>query len=292
MGAATVQSDPGRPVAADGIVTPEAVLLELDLASVASRALAQVVDLVAKLGFVMIAALAVAWLGDSGVAYAVMAFSVFGVLIVYPCAFEVLARGRTPGKMALGLRVVTAQGAPLSFRHGAIRAMVGLVDFLVPPGGATAVLSCLASARSQRLGDLVAGTVVLHERANLRTATTALWFVLPPGWEPYAASIDTASVTADQYRLARSYLLRSNQLSLDARYQIGNTIAGSLARQVRHLRPPTVSAEQFILAVVASYQRRHFGAQPGAAPRDGTTWTIPTLPPSPPAVAGGFTAPD
>jgi len=275
----------------DGIVTPEAVVLELDLASVGSRALAQLIDLVAKVAIVWMAAMVGVVLGNDGVAFALLAFAVFGALIVYPCAFEVLARGRTPGKMALGVRVVTAEGSPLSFRHGAIRAMVGLVDFLVPPGGATAVLTCLSTTRCQRLGDLVAGTIVVHERANVRTATTALWFVLPPGWEPYAASIDTASVTADQYRLARSYLLRSRDLSMDARYELGNIIAGSLARQLRHLRPPTVTAEQFLLTVVASYQRRQLALH---APSKVTltTWTLPPAPAGEPVVAGGFSAPN
>ena len=91
----------------------------------------------------------------------------FVVLWGYPTVMETLWRGRTIGKIALGLRVVTVEGAPVRFRHAAIRATLGLVDFLLT-SGAGAVVSVLMTHRSQRLGDLVAGTVVLRERTGLR----------------------------------------------------------------------------------------------------------------------------
>jgi uncharacterized RDD family membrane protein YckC len=114
-----------------------------------------------------------------GIALALFFLLTFAVLWGYPTAMETLWRGRSLGKAALGLRVVTIEGAPVRFRHAAIRATLGVVDFLLTAGGA-AVISVLLTPRSQRLGDLVAGTVVLRERTGLRPPV-AVEFPVPGG---------------------------------------------------------------------------------------------------------------
>ena len=88
----------------------------------------------------------------------------FIVLWATRSSCETLWRGRTLGKAALGLRVVTVEGAPVRFRHAAIRATLGLVDFFAHVRRARCSRSLLLTRRSQRLGDLVAGTIVLRER--------------------------------------------------------------------------------------------------------------------------------
>ncbi len=79
----------------------------------------------------------------------------------------------------MGLRVVTREGAPVQFRHAAIRAALGLIDFYLAFGG-VAVISALVTREHQRLGDLVAGTLVLRERTGAR-APTAVRFAVPAG---------------------------------------------------------------------------------------------------------------
>jgi uncharacterized RDD family membrane protein YckC len=98
------------------------------------------------------------WLG-----IALVLLLVFALQFGYPVGFETLWRGRTPGKAAMGLRVVTVEGAPVRFRHAATRAAIGLLE-LTGTAGAIAVIASLSSARGQRLGDLAAGTLVIRER--------------------------------------------------------------------------------------------------------------------------------
>src|SRR5689334_10133007 len=181
--------------ASAGIVTPEAVVLELDTAGLSSRVLARLVDTGAQFGIILAALLVLnvatanadlpSWL-----AIALVTVIVALALIGYPVLFEATMSGRTPGKAALGIRVLTIEGAPIRWRHAVTRGLVGVVDFFVPvPGGAVAVLSVVASKQSQRLGDMAAGTRVVHYRAPRRQSGPS-WFVAPPGWEAYIASLD------------------------------------------------------------------------------------------------------
>ena len=163
-----------------GIVTPEAVVLEFDTAGIASRALARAIDgaIQGALLFALIL-LTLGALGGEG--WIALLFVIVGVAFVvfgYPIVCEVAMQGRSPGKAALGLRVVTIEGAPIAPRHAFIRSTIGLVDFLLVPGGFIAVLVALFSTRSQRLGDVFAGTIVLRERTASAPAA-AVWFNPP-----------------------------------------------------------------------------------------------------------------
>jgi hypothetical protein len=99
-------------------------------------------------------------LGTAGFgAYAVLMFLVFWF---YPVLFEVLDHGRTPGKRALGLRVIAANGAPVGWLAAFTRNLMRTVDML-PFGYATGLLASLADPWGRRLGDMVAGTLVVHD---------------------------------------------------------------------------------------------------------------------------------
>lgn len=257
-----------------GIVTPEAVVLEFDTAGIASRALARSVDAAIQSALLTaVILLALGPLGGQGWGALVLVIvSVAGVLLGYPVATEVLMRGRSPGKAALGLRVVTVEGAPIAPRHAFIRSAIGLVDFLVIPGGLVAVLVALLSPRSQRLGDVFAGTIVLRERSATRPAT-AVWFNPPAGLEGYAATLDVSAVNDAQFGVIRSYLLRLGDLSPEARASLSVRLATPLVAAMHHHTPPGVHADAFLQCVAAAYQRRHTTPPgPPAAP-----------PPPPPA---------
>ncbi|MGI8794093.1 MAG: RDD family protein, partial [Acidimicrobiales bacterium] len=174
---------------ADRIVTPEAVVLDFETAGLASRLLSGAIDIAVQfllLLVVIIGGVAVAeGFGGGGVAAAAVYFAIFLTLFGYPAAQETLWRGKTVGKAAMGLRVVTADGLPVRFRHAAIRSMLGLVDKFLA-SGAIGLIAILVSGRNQRLGDLVAGTIVLRER-KASQAPVALAFPPPPGLEDYCA---------------------------------------------------------------------------------------------------------
>src|SRR5579862_2842350 len=82
----------------------------------------------------------------------------------YPVVFETLSRGRTLGKLALGLRVVSDDGGPVRFRQALVRGLAGVVECWGVLG-VPAVITSMLSARGKRLGDIFAGTFVLRERA-------------------------------------------------------------------------------------------------------------------------------
>ena len=153
------------------MVTPEAVALEFRTANLGSRILAYLIDMVVVVAGILAGLFAVALLGQASDVVVPDWVALTIVLVLLPAwwlgyfiAFETLWRGRTLGKAALGLRVVTKEGAPVRFRHAAIRGLLGLVDFLVL-GGFLAVVFILFTRDNQRLGDLVAGTLVLRERS-------------------------------------------------------------------------------------------------------------------------------
>jgi len=241
-----------------GVVTPEAVVLEFETASVGSRALAQGIDLLIRFGLAYGLAIVAGLLGFALGSTAVVVVFIVGLFLIvfgYPVLLEVRWQGRTIGKRALGLRVVTVEGAPVGFRHAAIRSIVAVVDFLLPPIGVAATISVLLTERNQRLGDLFAGTIVLRERSG---APFPVPVSFPPlyGYEQYARSLDVGGITPDQYRVIRSFLLRVNQLTPGARAHLGTKLANAVAASMHHRPPPGVHPEAFLVSVAAAYQLR------------------------------------
>ena len=106
--------------------------------------------------------LAAADVGDDDASAAIALVVFVGVIVGYPLLFETLTNGRTPGKMALGLRVVRDDGGAGRFRHALVRALVGVIEIWTLPF--VAILSSLASTKGKRVGDYLAGTVVVRER--------------------------------------------------------------------------------------------------------------------------------
>ncbi|HUR73435.1 MAG TPA: RDD family protein, partial [Sporichthya sp.] len=198
-------SPPAPVPGARDVVTGEAVALELRLAKVPSRALALFIDLalmaIPLFGVGVLAAVA-ASSTDAALGAAILLVSLVSVVIGYPVLFETLSRGRSPGKATMGLRVVRDDGGPVRFRHALTRALVGvLVDFNPLLVGAVGVLVSLASAKGKRVGDMLAGTVVIRERVPKSTAAPA---VMPPHLAGWAATLpvsrlpDTLALEARQ----------------------------------------------------------------------------------------------
>jgi uncharacterized RDD family membrane protein YckC len=263
-----VTPGPSAAPAAEGIVTPEGVVLEFPAAGLGSRSLAFLVDGAIRLILISLLSVATAAGGialDATAAVVIAIAGTFAALFVYPAAFEALWDGRTPGKAVLGLRVVTVEGAPVRFRHAAIRSALGIVDFLLG-AGALAVLCALATRQSQRLGDLAAGTIVVRER-QVRRDTRPVAFAPPPGWERYAASLDVTRLRPDAAVLVRAFLLRVHELEPAARRERAADLAGRVAGALGVPFPAGTDPELFLIAVSAAHQARHGGpARPAGAP--------------------------
>jgi uncharacterized RDD family membrane protein YckC len=149
---------------------PERVALSLEVAGLGARALAYLLDLLVVFVLWMAALLVYSISGDLlrrlqalGAAGQVL---VVGAVILsgwaWDVAWEVLGRGQTPGKRALGLRVVRADGSPVGPAESLVRNLLRAIE--VPLGYAPAILAVALGPRRQRLGDLVAGTLVVRER--------------------------------------------------------------------------------------------------------------------------------
>lgn len=281
-----------------GIVTPEAVVLDFETAGLASRLLAATLDAAIELVILFGALFAFFGLGELGIEFggagvALLYVLVFLLVFGYPTGFETLWRGRTPGKAALGLRVVTAEGAPVRFRHAAIRAMLGLLDkFLLY--GLVGVITMLVSRRNQRLGDLVAGTIVLRERSGAK-APSAVVFGPPRGLEGYVASLDVSALGHVDYGAVRSFLIRAGSLTPDARASLAAELATPLVTRLQTSPPAGAPAEVFLACVAAAFQQRN-GGPPATRPVYSSVWADPppSTPDPPPATGiqgGGFAAP-
>lgn len=253
------------------IVTPEAVELDLDAAGLASRFLAFLLD-VTVVFMVLIAVSTVAssiasTTGGEVLGAVIGLVATFGVLLVWPVAWEVATKGRSIGKMALGLRVVTVEGAPIRVRHALVRGLVALVEITLS-FGVIAVAVALGSRRFRRLGDHLAGTVVVRERGAGADRAFPRRFVPYPGWEAWATRLDATRVTADDYRLIRSFLLRASSLPAPVRAQLGWRLVRRVLPRVgldtRMVTDPA-TAEGVLVAVASAYQDRFIGTGAGVA---------------------------
>lgn len=149
------------------VLTPEKTLVEYRIAGLGSRVFAYLIDLVLLIAYMMLvtyAATVLAFL-DPGAATLVAAVASLAVPFGYHWLFETFWNGQTPGKKALGLRVRMADGTPITPAAAFLRNALRIADML--PGTYTVGITAIFfTERSQRLGDLAAGTIVVHEGTN------------------------------------------------------------------------------------------------------------------------------
>lgn len=138
--------------------TPEGVDLQLPTAGPLLRAVAWLIDFAIRFAALSVLSGFLAMLGDAGMGLYLV--GLFAIWWVYPMAFEALG-GQTPGKRAMGLKVVAGDGAPLGWQAAVVRNLLRVVDML-PFGYAAALVCGFCDAWGRRLGDIVAGTVVVH----------------------------------------------------------------------------------------------------------------------------------
>jgi uncharacterized RDD family membrane protein YckC len=142
------------------VETPEGITLPLRAAGVVPRTLAFAVDALIRLALVIVGSMVLGSLGGIGGAFYLVLL--FLLEWLYPVAFELSRRGATPGKRVMALRVVMDNGLPPTLAASLLRNLLRVVDFL-PLAYATGLLSMLLRRDFKRLGDVVAGTCVVHE---------------------------------------------------------------------------------------------------------------------------------
>lgn len=269
----------GGDVADADLVTPEAVVLGLPLASVGSRGVSLLIDLVIQVTALVLltfGAAAVELTSGGWVGVVVLLLAVFAILFVYPVSLETFLQGRTVGKLVMGLRVVTVEAGPVGFRHAAIRAALGLVDFWATSGG-VGVIAALLTRRAQRLGDLAAGTVVIREGRG-RRGVTAMRFTPPPGAEEYAARLDVSALGDDDYQAVRSVLARAASLPPATAEHLAGAAAAKVVPRTAPTPPAGMPPTVVLTCLAAAYQQRHRGRAASAV--SDWIWSREGTPPS------------
>lgn len=269
-------------------MTGEAVPLEMRVAEFPSRAVAFLLDLLILVfvAFGLLSALGAAiTVVDPALATALVITTLVAVFVGIPVVVETLTHGRSVGKIAVGLRVVRDDGGPVRFRHSLTRGLAGLfVDFYLT-SGVGAVISSLLNGRGKRVGDLLAGTLVVRERAP---ATGAPLPPVPPQLEPWAARLELSRLPDDLALAARGYLARYPQLSPQVRESMGARLATEVAQTVSPGAPPGTPAWAYLTAVLTERRRREerrlADRMPPAQPPDpeGTQSHRPATPAQPP----------
>ncbi len=140
--------------------TPEGISLRLSPAGPVPRLFAWLLDTGIRLGLYFVIYSALGYLGKTGMGIAMIL--TFLIEWFYPVYFELYKNGQTPGKSSFDLYVTMENASPVTPAASIIRNLLRFVDFL-PLFYGFGFISMFLSGRFQRLGDLVAGTVVLHK---------------------------------------------------------------------------------------------------------------------------------
>ena len=201
------------------------------------------------------------------VSFIVAAFGLIAVILVYPVLMEGLWGGRTLGKAALGLRVVRTDGAPIGLVQAALRGAFGLVE-VWGTLGSLGFIVMLFSGRDQRVGDMAAGALVLRERPG--RALRPVELLVPPGCEQLVMTLDVGAMSADDYELVRSFLVRWRDFAGQQRVAVAATVAGPLWQRFRHPIPAWVPPTSTVTSRARLPRLSHSGAA-RTMPRPGTT---------------------
>ncbi len=235
------------------IETPEQIALEFPLAGVGSRFLAIAFDTLVQ-AVLMLSLAAVALVGRWMFApiaaslafgpwtFAILLFLAFVIYSGYFAIFETLWTGQTPGKRLVGLRVIDASGRPVTAYASILRNVLRLVDQL-PGFYAIAIVSVLLTDRHQRLGDIAAGTVVVHERIDrLRTVPRA----------ETTLRHGAHRLSPDEIVLIEGFLRRRDDLDPVVRLENARRIAGRMADRLE--LGPVDDEERLLEQLAAEYR--------------------------------------
>ncbi len=250
------------------LITGDAVTLDLRIAGLPSRTLALAVDVTLQVLVLMAGTVLVSWVfstgGSPGAQAAVSLGMVVLVLVGLPTLVETLTRGRSLGKMMMGLRVVRDDGGPTRMRHSLVRALSMVFLDLWVTSGVVGGISALASSKSKRMGDHLAGTIVVGERIP-RGSSRYSEITMPPPLAGWAAGLDLVAVPDALALNVRTFLHRAPGLDPTVRAATARRLATQTAGYVRTPAPVGTPAEAYLAAVLAERTKRSAAGGPGVA---------------------------
>lgn len=247
------------------VLSPEKTVLSFDLARLGSRVFAQLLDVLLILvgmfilyflSMAIIAALIAAGENPrSAVGLGIMPLMFAASLgwLIYFILFEGLWNGQTIGKKALGIRVRMADGTPITFRAALARNLLRPAD-LLPFYYFLGFLAMFTNVRSQRIGDMVAGTVVLRERKPMPIFSPAPYIL---GIHPFETHVgELRGMTNDEYAVLKRLCDRFPELPTRIQDQLINEVWQPFAQRFKIAPLPNVHPVYLAEAVVMKYGRR------------------------------------
>jgi len=209
------------------IDTPEQINLEYELAGPGSRFMALFVDLMIQLIAAIVVLIVMSF---AGIAFnpfrssrnwmmALMLLLIFSVQWGYFAIFEIMWKGQTPGKRQAGIRVINETGREASVYEAVARNLLRVVDAFPGPYALGAIVMFL-SPQSKRIGDYVAGTVVVHDR---KSEDEAIFFNTSSDDE--AEGINCAVLNIDDLHVMETFLLRRLDLPSEVRQKTAERLA-------------------------------------------------------------------
>jgi uncharacterized RDD family membrane protein YckC len=239
------------------IDTPEQTALEFPLAGIGSRFVAIAIDTAIQFVVFLVLMLSVALaapvlrrLGSLGPQWIIALLVIAGFVIYYGyfACFEAVWNGQTPGKRYAQLRVIKDDGRPVSPYDAIARNLLRIVDQL-PVFYGVAMITVLLSRQNKRLGDFVAGTVVVHEKA-----IEAARPFLEIHTEESATAYDVSRITPDELRLIETFLQRRDSFDPALRGSMAAQISTRIAQKLEVQVYGWPANERFLEAVQAQYR--------------------------------------
>jgi uncharacterized RDD family membrane protein YckC len=257
------------------IETPERVPLHFALASIGNRFIACAIDhtiqILALIVLVIVFSI-ISDVSDFGNQFSSMPKWVRALLVIiafvvwdgYFVLFEWLWRGQTPGKRWLKLRVIREDGRPISFFEAMVRNLLRLVDIQPVVFYSVGLVSVFATDRDQRVGDLVAGTVVVRERQAEAPAFTEVFAspisdpALRRSFKPVPFTADVNNLTEQEIAVVESFLRRRWDLKDYPRQWMAWRVAMPILFKLRpQYDLAEFTYEGFLEELLHRYRERH-----------------------------------
>lgn len=256
---ATGPSSAPAGVPQDETLTGEAVALDVQSLGFFLRAVGLLIDMVVAIALLLLFAMVLVWLVGAGVVDAALQpplviTTLVLVAVVLPTTVETITRGRSLGKLAVGGRIVRADGGASGFRQAFLRALAGVLEVWMTLGALAAVVGAF-TPRAQRLGDLLAGTH--SERTRTRALPDAAPGV-PPALTSWAATADVARLPDRLAARIARFVRSAPEMQPAARARL----AAELAAQARPFVSPVppVDPETFLRGVAGVRRDREYRA--------------------------------
>lgn len=245
------------------IETPEQTSLDFAIAGIGSRFLALALDTLIQMlvGFIvgigggmLVAALTAVAPKSAIWGMAILVLFFFLLYFGYYAFFEIIWNGQTPGKRKAGIRVIKDSGRPLTPAESIARNLLRMVDWL-PGFYAIGIASALLTKENKRLGDLVAGSLVVRESSF--SGLKQVWQTARAPSVPGSAPLGAANLTLEESALIDSFLTRRAELDFDVRARMAEQILQRIRPKLTLPGDNSLSTETILENL--SYERRATG---------------------------------